>query len=110
MALNADMPEAPGPSDSTPLSESSPTIILHVLSPSLEAPNRLTLSNLPLTTKIGELKDRIYRAVPSQPRPETQRLIYRGKPLLNDGETLQHILEASDVSVSTPFTKSRPWC
>lgn len=101
------MPEAPGPSDSNPLTETSPTIILHILSPSLEAPNRLTLSNLPLTTKIGELKDHIYRAVASQPRPETQRLIYRGKPLLNDGETLQNIVEPSDVSATIPFTKSR---
>lgn len=103
MASNADVPEAAGPSDSAPPSGASPAIILHILSPSVEAPNRLTLNDLPLTTKVGELKDHIYRVVASQPRPETQRLIYRGKPLLNDAETLRNIVDPSDVSAACLF-------
>jgi hypothetical protein len=97
MASDTERVEAGRSSDQSSLDDTSPTIILHILSPSLQAPNRITLNQLPLTTKIGELKDHIYRTVASQPRPETQRLIYRGKPLLNDGETLQNIVEPSEV-------------
>lgn len=103
MALNTDRTGAGGPSDPSFPTDASPTIILHILSPSLEAPNRITLNHLPLTTKIGELKNHIHHAVASQPRPETQRLIYRGKVLVNDGETLQNIVEPPDVSGS-PYT------
>jgi hypothetical protein len=81
----------------------SQTIILHVLSPSPEAPNRITFNNLPLTTKVSELKDRLYSTLESKPLPETQRLIYRGKPLTNNDEALRNIVEPADVSFSSIF-------
>lgn len=77
-------------------------MVLHVLSPSLEAPNRLTFNDLPLTTTVAELKERISQSIPSRPTAEQQRLIYRGKPLLDGSVTLQNILEPSDVSASPP--------
>jgi hypothetical protein len=99
----------------------SRTIILHVLSPSPEAPNRITFNDLPLTTKVSELKDRLYSTLESKPLPETQRLIYRGKPLTNNDEALQNIIEPADVSfpsicrgfhsnLSIFFTMDRPMC
>lgn len=73
-------------------------MVLHVLSPSLEAPNRLTFNDLPLTTTVAELKERISQSIPSRPSADKQRLIYRGKPLVNDRAMLQNILEPPDVS------------
>ena len=106
MASGTGRPEGGNSSEFGVPDDSSPTIVLHVLSPSLEAPNRITLNDLPLATKIGELKDHIYHAVASKPRPETQRLIYRGKPLLNDGEALQNIVEPPDVSATKVFLRA----
>ncbi|KAL1963586.1 hypothetical protein VTN77DRAFT_8031 [Rasamsonia byssochlamydoides] len=86
-----------GPADEAP--QAPRTIILHILSPSFENPNRLTFDNLPLTTTVGALKERITESIPSRPSAAQQRLIYRGKPLLNDSVMLQNILEPSDDSV-----------
>lgn len=84
----------------------SPGIIsLHVLCPSLQPPNRFTINNLPLSTTVADLKSHISQSVPNRPPPESQRLIYRGKPLLNDGAILGHILEPVDVSSSAPNTR-----
>ncbi|KAL2006576.1 hypothetical protein VTN00DRAFT_9244 [Thermoascus crustaceus] len=75
------------------------TMVLHVLSPSLDAPNRLTFNDLPLTTTVAELKARISQSIPSRPSSDKQRLIYRGKPLVNDSAMLQNILEPPDDPV-----------
>lgn len=80
------------------------TVDLHILSPSLEVPARVTLDNLPLAMKILDLKTRLSETLPSRPRPDIQRLIYRGKPLLNNEERLSNIVQHTDVSLSsTPF-------
>lgn len=75
------------------------TIVLHILSPSLDAPNRVTLDDLPLAIKISELKTRLSETLPNRPRPDIQRLIYRGKPLSNNEERLSNIVEPADVSL-----------
>lgn len=80
-------------------------IALHVLSPSLPPPSRFTLNDLPRCSTISELKNRISQSIPSRPSPENQRLIYRGKPIVNHNETLQGILEPPGVS-SCPNIKS----
>ncbi|OAX79717.1 hypothetical protein ACJ72_05959 [Emergomyces africanus] len=77
------------------------TIILHILSPSLEAPNRVTLDDIPLSIKISDLKTRLSETLPNRPRPDIQRLIYRGKPLSNDEEQLGNIVEPADGRVHT---------
>lgn len=81
-----------------PADEAPRTVTLHVLSPSLEGQNRLTFDNLPLTTTVGALKERITESIPSRPSAAQQRLIYRGKALLDHNVTLQNILEPSSVS------------
>lgn len=73
-------------------------IILHILSPSLEAPNRITFEDLPVALTVAELKARITQAMPSKPHASQQRLIYRGKPLLNDSLSLRQVLEPPEVS------------
>ncbi|KKZ62475.1 hypothetical protein EMCG_03138 [[Emmonsia] crescens] len=77
------------------------TIVLHILSPSLDAPNRVTLDDLPLAIKISDLKTRLSETLPNRPRPDIQRLIYRGKPLSNNEERLSNIVEPADGRVHT---------
>ncbi|OJD18484.1 hypothetical protein AJ78_01473 [Emergomyces pasteurianus Ep9510] len=77
------------------------TIVLHILSPSLEAPNRVTLDDIPLSIKISDLKTRLSETLPNRPRPDMQRLIYRGKPLSNNDEQLGNIVEPADGRVHT---------
>lgn len=73
------------------------TILLHVLSPSIEIPNKLTFSDVPTSTTVAELKTKICNAVPSRPATERQRLIYRGKALVKDGATLAEIFSQETV-------------
>lgn len=70
--------------------------ILHILSPSPDVPQRLTFNDIPLATNIADLKQRISQSLPTQPPASQQRLIYRGRPLLNDWTTLEDILDPSD--------------
>lgn len=74
-------------------------VALHVLSPSLPPPSRFTLNDLPRATTIAGLKTRISQSIPSQPSLENQRLIYRGRPLVNHHDTLEGILEPPGVSI-----------
>lgn len=71
---------------------------LQILSPSLESPQRFALANLPLSTKISEVKARITLAIPNCPDPETQRLIYKGRVLANNDEVLRNIIDQPGVS------------
>ncbi|PGH02820.1 hypothetical protein GX51_04432 [Blastomyces parvus] len=77
------------------------TIVLHILSPSPEAPNRVTLDNLPLALRILDVKTRLSEALPNHPLPDVQKLIYRGKPLLNNEEQLSNIVAPADGRVHT---------
>ena len=73
------------------------TILLHVLSPSTEVPNKLIFSDVPTSTTVAELKTRICNTVPSRPALERQRLIYRGKALVKEGATLAEIFSQETV-------------
>ncbi|KAF7509779.1 hypothetical protein GJ744_007474 [Endocarpon pusillum] len=94
----------PGP----PLAEQSgssdiplDTIVLHVLSPSVEVSGgRITFPSIPLDTKISRLKSRIQHSMITPAPPERQRLIYRGRPLLNMETTLRQVLQ-SELNAST---------
>lgn len=76
------------------------TVLLSILSQSPDTPQRFTFDNLPLSTKVSEIKARITLAVPSRPDPENQRLLYRGKVLANSGEELQNIVDHSTVCLA----------
>ena len=66
----------------------SPTALVHVVSPSSEVPDKLTFPNLSLATTIGEMKLKIQDAVVTKPAPQRQRLIYRGRALIQQDLTL----------------------
>ncbi|KAL5362892.1 hypothetical protein BJX96DRAFT_177580 [Aspergillus floccosus] len=83
---------APSDTASSATSDTSLEFILHVLCPSLPPPNRFTFRDLTASNTLADLKTRICQIVPNRPSPELQRLIYCGKPLLDDSVSLQRIL------------------
>ncbi|KAI0537771.1 hypothetical protein GGR58DRAFT_470227 [Xylaria digitata] len=60
---------------------------LQILSPSLNVPQPLFL-DLPITTTVRQLKERIRGHVRSKPPDDAQRLIHRGRLLARDSETM----------------------
>lgn len=103
MASSNVAPPGPPPAERTgtpaiPLD----TIVLHVLSPSAEVNGgRITFPSIALDTNISHLKSRIQTSMIVPAPPERQRLIYRGRPLLNMETTLGQILQ-SEVSLLQP--------
>ena len=53
---------------------------------------QITLPNVDLNTKIGALKNRLQQEWPNTPQPDRQRLIYRGRALLNMDAALKSVL------------------
>lgn len=79
--------------------ENSLGFTLHVLCPSLPPPGRFSFNNLAASTSIAELKRLIQAKIPGNPVPESQRLIYSGRPVVDIGLTLQSILEPEEVRI-----------
>ena len=77
--------------------------ILHVLSPSADVPNKITFPDVPVSATVGELKTKICNAVDSRPSPERQRLIYQGKPLMRDTNTLKEIFTEETVCIRISY-------
>lgn len=73
------------------------TITLRIHSPSAEVANPLTLTLIPSSTTVRELKLRIRDAVPSKPEIDRQRLIHRGRMLRNDDETMANVFGQAAV-------------
>ncbi|OLN97591.1 hypothetical protein CCHL11_01304 [Colletotrichum chlorophyti] len=70
------------------------SINLQVLSPSTAASSSrpLIFPGLAATTTVRQLKEKIRQALPLKPTDAQQRLIYRGRPLQQDGDTLLSVL------------------
>ncbi|KAF1942955.1 hypothetical protein EJ02DRAFT_155368 [Clathrospora elynae] len=79
------------------MAEEKPSINLKVLSPSAEVEGGVTFQDLPTSTTIKELRSRIQDAVPSKPAPDRMRLIYRGRVVANDADTLDNIFGADSI-------------
>ena len=77
--------------ESSPENPAKRTIFLNVLSPSAEVPEKLTYPAIPTSTTILELKQKIQTDIETRPSPERQRLIYRGRALVQDDRTLEDI-------------------
>ncbi|KAI3321748.1 hypothetical protein HD806DRAFT_523698 [Xylariaceae sp. AK1471] len=79
-------------SDATANSASAATepsqFTLQILSPSVGVPQPLLLENLPVTTTVRQLKERIRNSVSTKPPDDAQRLIHRGRLLGRDTETM----------------------
>lgn len=79
------------------MAEEEQTINLKVLSPSAEVEGGVNFVDIPASTTVKELRSRIQNAVPSKPAPERMRLIYRGRVVANDADTLSAVFGADNV-------------
>ena len=79
------------------MAEDRVTLNLRVLSPSSEVDGGIHLQDLPISTTVRELRLKIQDAVASKPGPERMRLIYRGKVVANDADTLETVFGAENV-------------
>jgi len=66
-------------------------IDLRILSPGQGVPETIEIRDVPVGTRIAQLKERVALVAPSHPGPEAQRLIYQGHVLANPSATLQSI-------------------
>jgi hypothetical protein len=74
-----------------------PTVSLKVLSPSTEVKGDIALPDLPAATTIRELRGRIQDALESRPATERMRLIYRGKVIASETDTLIDVFGLDNV-------------
>ena len=79
------------------MAEDRVTLNLRVLSPSSEVDGGIHLQDLPISTTVRELRLKIQDAVASKPGPERMRLIYRGKVVANDADTLEAVFGTENV-------------
>ncbi|KAF4582967.1 Ubiquitin family protein [Ophiocordyceps camponoti-floridani] len=67
---------------------------LQVVSPSVGVNRPLLFPDLPATTTIKLLKDKIRQTLPLRPTDENQRLIHRGRALVRDADSLLDVFGA----------------
>ena len=79
------------------MAEKPPAVNLRILSPSTELQGGLSFPDLPATTTIQELRTRIQDTAPSKPAPDRMRLIYRGRVIANEADTLATVFGAENV-------------
>jgi hypothetical protein len=83
------------------MAEEAQTINLKILSPSTEVEGGVHLADIPASTTVKELRSRIQDAAPSRPAPERMRLIYRGRVVANDADTLGDVFGVDNVGSPT---------
>lgn len=75
-------------------------ILVKVLSQLSEPDGTIMFENLPATTTIGELKQKIHDHVATKPAVEHQRLIYRGRVMTRETDTLMDVFGRDTVGIS----------
>lgn len=87
----------------------NPAVNLQVVSPSIGVGRPLSFSDLPASTTIQQLKEKIRSTLPIKPADDQQRLIHRGRLLARDDETLQDVFGAETVrsSIAAGGTRGR---
>ena len=79
------------------MAQEEQTINLKILSPSTEVEGGVNLADVPASTTVKELRSRIQNAVPSKPATDRMRLIYRGRVIANDAESLGNVFGTDNV-------------
>lgn len=80
--------------------EGATAINLKVLSPSTEVQRDINLLDLPISLTLKELRERIQNEIPTRPAPERMRLIYRGRALARETDTLSDVFGLDNVGHS----------
>ncbi|KAL9107782.1 MAG: hypothetical protein Q9227_007404 [Pyrenula ochraceoflavens] len=79
------------------------TLSVQVMTPSSEVPGgRITLPDLPVDTTLAQVRDRLSQEIPSSPPPDRQRLIYRGRALVDNSLTVLEIFSLELASAEPP--------
>lgn len=87
------------PSNDVPAEDA---VNLQIVSPSVGVNRPLLFPATPSATTIKALKGMIRGALPIRPADESQRLIYRGKALLRETDSLLDVMGAENVSSADP--------
>lgn len=74
-----------------------PLLNLKVLSPSTEVNGDIHFPQLPATTTVAGLKLKIQETLATHPQPERQRLIYRGRVMAKETDTMLDIFGRDSV-------------
>ncbi|KAJ4856434.1 hypothetical protein T069G_09802 [Trichoderma breve] len=77
-----------------PASSDQPVVNLQVVSPSVGVNRPLLFPGLAAATTIKQLKEKIRQTLPLRPSDENQRLIYRGRALLRETDSLLDVFGA----------------
>ncbi|KAI0598190.1 hypothetical protein F4775DRAFT_556948 [Biscogniauxia sp. FL1348] len=64
------------------------TLTLQIISPSVGVPQPLSFREVPASTTVRQLKEKIRNALDTKPTDQAQRLIHRGRLLVRDDETM----------------------
>ncbi|KAL6879739.1 hypothetical protein HDV57DRAFT_497984 [Trichoderma longibrachiatum] len=83
--------------EADPALSDQPVVNLQVVSPSVGVSRPLLFPGLPAATTIKQLKERIRQSLPLRPSDEHQRLIYRGRALVRDADSLQDVFGAEEI-------------
>lgn len=89
--MAAEASAAP-PTEANPLA-----VTISIVSPSVSVNAPLSFPNLPASTTIAQLKERIRDSLDSKPSNEQQRLIHQGKLLIRENETLLDVFGEQKV-------------
>lgn len=81
-----------------PALSDQPVVNLQVVSPSVGVNRPLLFPGLAAATTIKQLKEKIRQTLPLRPSDENQRLIYRGRALLRETDSLLDVFGADAVS------------
>jgi hypothetical protein len=78
--------------------EDAPVIDLKVLSPSTAVGRDIHLPQIPASTTVADLRLKLQDAIESRPAIDRMRLIYRGRVVANDTDTLSDVFGTENVS------------
>ncbi|KAF2743943.1 hypothetical protein M011DRAFT_470840 [Sporormia fimetaria CBS 119925] len=84
--------------------EAVATINLKVLSPSTEVQGDITLPAIPISTTVKDLRLRIQNEIATRPSTDRMRLIYRGRVVANETDTLSDVFGAENVRSAPDHT------
>ncbi|KAF2010843.1 hypothetical protein BU24DRAFT_454394 [Aaosphaeria arxii CBS 175.79] len=79
-------------------------INLKILSPSTEVKGDINLPSIAATTTISELRARLQNEIETRPAVERMRLIYRGRVVANDSDSLINIFGLENIRTSKDQT------
>lgn len=84
----------------------NPTLNLRILSPTKGVPGCIDFKDLPTVTTILDLKNKIRERVQFKPLAKDQRLIWRGRALVSDHQTLADLFADDVVRLNHPCSTS----